>query len=353
MWQWGRRGAGPKLAVDMARGLGNVPGVESLLCLSEGAEILGLAHPPRNDLPIRTYRSLPGFAGRLLSVPAAALPLARRIRASGVDAALCAMPAPLDVLMAAALRLAGVPFAVVVHDAQLHPGDVFPWQMPLQRAVMRRAGGLFALSGHVAAQLRTRGVSQDISLIGHPPFTFDPPPPPVGAHGGPVRLLSFGRLLPYKGLDLLAAAMALLPNPAAFELRVVGAGPESPDLDRLRALPHTAVENRWVPEAEMGALIGWADAVLLTHREASQSGLAAAAAGRWVVSTRVGGLAEQLATEPMAILCDVDAAAIAAAVAGLLGRPVPPPSPVPTWQDSAETVAAGLRTLLRTPAARA
>ena len=142
------------------------------------------------------------------------------------------------------------------------------------------------------------------------------------AHGGAVRLLSFGRLLPYKGLDLLAEALQRV-GPARMEVRVVGSGPESPVLDALRRLPGVTVENRWVPEGEVGALLGWADALVLSHREASQSGVAAAAlaAGRWVVATRVGGIAEQLAGAACARLCEPDAGSLAAAIERLVDDP--------------------------------
>lgn len=349
MWQWGRRGAGPLVAAVTARELGRLDGVETVLSLSTGAELLRGANAPVNDLPVRTYASVAQFGVRLLSAPWLVPGLAARVRAARVDVALCAMPAPFDVAMAAALRRVGVPFAVVVHDAQLHPGDRFPMQMVLQRALLRRAGLLFALSGHVAGQLRAQGLrpGQALRSATLPPFVFDPPPPPVRAHGGPVRLLSFGRLMPYKGLDLLADAMERLPDPGAFELRVVGSGPEGPELARLRALPGVVVENRWVPEAELGHLLGWADAMVLTHREASQSGVAAAAmaAGRWIVATRVGGLEEQLRGDPMAVPCAPDAGSIAAAIASLPGRAAPAPRPLPDWRGSAEALAQGLRDL--------
>ncbi len=81
-----------------------------------------------------------------------------------------------------------------------------------------------------------------------------------------------------------------------WELRVVGSGPESDALAALRSTPGVTVENRWVPDEEVAALIAWADAVVLPYVEASQSGVApgAIAAGRIVVATRVGGLTEQL-----------------------------------------------------------
>ena len=349
MWQWGRRGAGPLVATVMARELGRLEDVEAVLSLSTGAELLQGPGAPANDLPIRTYRSMAQFGARLLSAPWLVPKLAARVRALQVDVAVCAMPAPFDVVMAAALRRSGVPFAVVVHDAHLHPGDRFPMQMVLQRALLHRAGLLFALSGHVAAQLRVQGMrpGQSLRSATLPPFVFDPPPPPVRAQGGPMRLLSFGRLMPYKGLDLLAAAMERLADPEAFELRVVGSGPEGAELARLRALPHVRVENRWVPETELGHLLGWADVMVLTHREASQSGVAAAAmaAGRWIVATRVGGLEEQLGSDPMAVLCEPDPDSIAAAIASLPSRPAPEPRPTPDWRGPAEAIAQGLRTL--------
>ena len=85
---------------------------------------------------------------------------------------------------------------------------------------------------------------------------------------------------------------------------MVGSGPESAELATLRAQPGVIVENRWVPDDEIGALFAWADVLVLPYKEASQSGIvpAAIAAGRMVVATRVGGLVEQLRNEGLATL---------------------------------------------------
>ena len=321
VWQWGRRGAGPRYAVELARSFGQAPGTASLLSLAAGAEILQSAEPPRCDLAFPTYAGVAGFALRALRAPLILPGLVRWLRAERVDVALCAMPAALDLVMAAALRRAGVPFAVVVHDADSHPGDGFPFQMRLQRRLIGQADGLFALSAHVAARLREQGAGGRLLMTGSlPPFAFGPPPPPPRAHGGRLRLLSFGRLLPYKGLDLLADGLARLGARDDLEVRVVGSGPESAVLGALRALPGVTVENRWVPEDEVGALLAWADALVLSHREASQSGVAAAAiaARRWIVATRVGGLAEQLQGVPGAILCEPDGESLVGALRHLV-----------------------------------
>ena len=157
-------------------------------------------------------------------------------------------------------------------------------------------------------------------------------------------------MLPYKGLDVLAAALPHL-TPGRFELRVVGTGPESSALAALRACAGVTVENRWVPEGEVGALLQWADALVLSHREASQSGVAAAAlaAGRWVVATRVGGLGEQLAGYPGARLCDGEPTALAAAIESLWYDPPPPAPPNNGWVDSVTTLAKALQAALVTP----
>ena len=344
VWQWGKRGAGPRYALELAEALRRVPGVAVVLSLSRGAEIMAEG-PPACDLPVDTYRGLAGWLARLAAIPVQARALAARLRPLRLDGAICAMPAPLDLLMAAALRGAGVPFAVAVHDATLHPGDILPLQGVLQRLLLARARALMVLSGHVEAQLRPMAAGRPVLRARLSPLDYGRPAAPPLAHGGKLRLLSFGRLLPYKGLDLLAAALARI-DTAALDIRVVGSGPEGAELDALRRLPGVSVENRWVPEGEVGALLGWADALVLSHREASQSGVAAAAlaAGRWVVATRVGALAEQLAGAPGCRLCEPEPGALAEAIADLAAHP---PDAAPAggdagWQESVASLAAAL-----------
>lgn len=351
VWQWGRRGAGPRYASELAAGLGQVPGVEAMLSLSRQSEILAGLDAPRCDLPVQTYRGMTDLLLRLPRLPFQVGGLARQVAALQPDAAICAMPAPLDMLMAAALRRVRVPYAVVVHDADLHPGDIHAWQMVLQRRLAARADAVVVLSRHVGDRLQAQGlvVGRKLILSEHPPMSFGPPPPPPRTHGGKLRLLCFGRLLPYKGLDLLAEAMAVLGPRDDLELRVMGQGPESAVLDQLRALPGVSVENRWVPEGEVGSILAWSDALVLPYREASQSGVAAAAlaAGRVVVATKVGGISEQLAGIDLARLVAPEAAALATALAALASEPWPPPKPVPDrWPQIAAALVRDLTAAL-------
>ena len=343
VWQWGRFGAGPKIAVALAEALRGLPDVQVFLSLSDRAEILQGPAPPVCDVPVATYRGLVGFAWRLLVSPVTILGLARRLRAIGPDLAVCAMPGPIDLMMLAALRLVGARSIVMVHDADAHPGDGLPFQMWLQRRLCRWADGVASLSSHVRDRMGAQGLIKGRSIeLTLPPLGYGVVP--VEPHDGPLRLLHFGRLLPYKGLDLLAEALAILGNPPNLSVRVVGSGPESTELDRLRGLPHVTVENRWVPEGEVGALLGWADALVLPYREASQSGVAAAAmaAGRAVVSTNVGGLAEQLKGSDRALLCDPTATGLAAAIGALLDGQIAllgvGDDPTAAWRDMAENL---------------
>jgi glycosyltransferase involved in cell wall biosynthesis len=320
VWQWGRFGGAPRFATLLAEGLAELPGVEVILSLSRGAEILRESSPPRCDLPVDTYSNLAGFLARVVTAPFALPGLVRRIRHLRPDIAICAQPGPLDLLMAAALRLLRIPFFVLVHDADAHPGDGFPMQMWLQRALCRRADAIASLTAHVGDRLRDQKLAgtpgRPLIRLRHPPMRYavtQAATPRRDAAPGTFRLLSFGRLLPYKGLDLLADSLRLLGTRPGLSIRVVGLGPESRELDALRGLPDVTVENRWVPETEVGALFSWADAVVLPYREASQSGVAAVAlaAHRYVVATNVGGLSEQLGSEPLAILCEPDATSLA------------------------------------------
>jgi glycosyltransferase involved in cell wall biosynthesis len=316
-WQWGRRGAGPRFGLGLHQGLAALPDTTALLSLSAQAELMAGPDAPVCDLPIDTYDGTWSLARRLLGAPFAVAPLRARLRELRLDAAVCAMSALLDPLMTRALAGLAIPYVVVVHDAVPHLGDRLsaPVVGPLQRRLLRGAAGVVALTSHVAELLAADGIVVR-GIAAHPPFHFGPTPPPF-AHSGRPRLLFFGRLLPYKGLDLLAAALG---EPGLdCEVRIVGSGPESASLAALRALPFVQLENRWVPEGEIGALLAWADALVLPYLEASQSGVAPAAlaAGRFVIATDVGGLGEQLASSPLARLCPPTADALALAIRSL------------------------------------
>ncbi len=354
VWQWGRRGAGPRFAAELAAGLRGAPDTVSLLSLSLQSDLVRGPMSPDMALPFSTYASLPGYLWRMLTIPFRVPRLMRELRQLRPDVAICAMPAPLDLLMGAALRRLRVPFFVLVHDADPHPGDAYPFQMNLQRRLVRHAAGLITLSNHVAQRLREQGGVGQRPMIAlyHPPFLFGPAAPSPSSHGGPLRLLFFGRLLPYKGLDLFAAALRRIGPRADLMVRIVGQGPETKALADLRGLQNVVVENRWVPEEEIAGLLTWADALVLSHTEASQSGVAAAAiaARRWLVATRVGGLVEQLQNEPLAKLCDPSPEALASAIIGLITNPPlagsPNRDPGLIWVELATTLVGRLRASL-------
>jgi glycosyltransferase involved in cell wall biosynthesis len=357
VWQWGRFGAGPRFGACLAEALRGRPGIEVTLSLCQDAEIMAGPNPPHCEMPVRSYRGRASFLLRLATAPLALPFLLSRLRGFMPDLAICAMPGPLDVLMGVALRLLGTRLVVVVHDADAHPGDGFPLQMTLQRWLCRCAGGLAVLCGHVGTRLRQQGLvgARRRALIPfeHPPFAFDMPGGQLAAARaeGPPRLLCFGRLLPYKGLDLLAGALASLPPDAAISVRVVGSGPESPALDALRARRGVTVENRWVPEAEIGALLAWSDAVILPYREASQSGVAAAAlaAGRPVIATCVGGLPEQLSNIAHAVFCEPTADSLAGGIKQWLETPMriaPPADAAAGWRQAASSLLSAIGTAL-------
>jgi len=77
------------------------------------------------------------------------------------------------------------------------------------------------------------------------------------------------------------------------------------------------VVNRWLTEDEIGALLPRFHGVVLSHAEASQSGVAAAALGSGIplIATPVGGLPEQVRHGEIGVVAaDADARALAAAI---------------------------------------
>ncbi len=185
------------------------------------------------------------------------------------------------------------PVVATIHDIEPHPGD--PGAHPLAFAAIRHlatgADRVIVHASHVAAATN-RLVGTDPTIIPHGELGSIYGAEATLSEPGPA--LFFGRAHGYKGLDVLVQAMEMFEGDEA-ELIVAGSGPSIDSLLNATSLPPSIrVMNGRVDADGVRSLFTEAAFVVLPYLEASQSGVAALAAGfgRPVIATDVGGLPE-------------------------------------------------------------
>ncbi|MGG7452095.1 glycosyltransferase family 4 protein [Plantibacter auratus] len=296
--QWGRTGAGPLFAAELAQALRD-GGCDVVVSHSLDAEVadrfVALGVP---SFTIRTYRDKRGAVLGLPRLLWAALRLDRFLRRHRIDVVVIAMEQLWQGVVAPVFRFGGRRSLLCVHDAAMHPGDFSRLEHLLRRAERRAADGAIAFSAPVAAALTSRGEfrADRVHETVHAAYRVDADRAVVRStyrEGVPV-IGCFGRLSAYKGLGLgVEAITELRRRGIRVRLRVVGSGTD----DALDLLRHEddELENRWVGQEEIAQVVGGFDIALLPYTEASQSGVLAYAMALGVPSvvTPVGGLAEQ------------------------------------------------------------
>jgi glycosyltransferase involved in cell wall biosynthesis len=249
-----------------------------------------------------------------------------------------------------------VPKVGMMHDVVLpnrHRGD-----LTLARIALRPLTGAVVHNRHIADQVRWLLPHIDpraITQVDHPPnLAMSTRPMPATP---PLRLLVFGHVRSYKGLELVFEAVAELQR-RGTDARLTVAGQFWQPLESWEQLiadlgltDKVELRNGYVPDDDLDALFGDHHLVVTPYRSASQSGVVplASAAGRPSVVTPVGGLPEQI-TDGIdgVVAADVSPMALADAIeraaanlddlsAGALGSST-------SWQDVATAViAAGSR----------
>jgi glycosyltransferase involved in cell wall biosynthesis len=203
--------------------------------------------------------------------------------------------------------------AVICHNVLPHerrPGDV-----TLTRALLSRADTVITHSAAQAAQARELVPGATVRTVAMPPHLpaslpqnqgteraevsapVYTPRPGLANPTAPTRLLFFGIVRPYKGLDVLLNALAKAPPHVTLTVAGEFWG-DITEMDNLIAelgvADRVTLRPGYVPADEIPALFGAADALVMPYREAtaSQNALLAFSHGVPVITTTAGSLAE-------------------------------------------------------------
>ncbi|WP_198135164.1 glycosyltransferase family 4 protein [Rhodopseudomonas palustris] len=310
---------------ELVRELQKDPGLRLHLSLSKQGDIFpdldGLGLP---GFHIDTYNSIPTALLSLARLPLIRAQFWKYVREHDISVVVCTMSHLWDVPVLWR-KPKDVVYLLVLHDALPHAGDDVAIRKRMLDSEIASSDGIIALTENTRKLVtEMSGYPRDrvwVIPLGVFPYAVRG----VSAQArtdAPLQLLFFGRLLPYKGLDLLLEAYRLLKGEGKnIALRIAGPGDIVQYRAQLDGLADVSIDNRWIPEEEVGAVFEDIDIVVAPYRGASQSGVLATsgAAGIPAVVTPVGGLAEQVLHEQTGIVAaDTSPAAIAAALGRLI-----------------------------------
>jgi glycosyltransferase involved in cell wall biosynthesis len=228
-----------------------------------------------------------------------------------------------------------LPVVLTIHDSNpFHGGE--SWLMRQGHAGLLRTFNAIVVHTQ-QAQRRVAAMGTNPNLIyriphgllgmSGPPAAF-PVPRPVRDR---LVLLQFGKIKPYKGVDLLLEALTLVSGTLRerLDVRIVG----KPHMDtagleqfiRANGLARcVTLRFEFVSEAEEERLFADADAIVLPYRDIDASGVAMSAIARGVpvLATAIDGFRELFEEEGGArLVSPADAAALSKAITDWLSAP--------------------------------
>jgi glycosyltransferase involved in cell wall biosynthesis len=236
----------------------------------------------------------------------------------------------IDRLFLPALRRIA-PLVLTAHDSRPFNGAAWRLQKWGATGILHEFDGVIVHTAEALARLTEQGrPAATVVRIPHGLLEDSEPvavrPPQASSR---VRFLLFGKLKPYKGADVLIAALRQLPDDLRRQVEVLIVGQPQMDVAPLQQASRELgaslrLDLRFVPDCEMSALLSAADVIVFPYREIDVSGVLMAALrhGRPVIASRIGGFAELLADGRHGFLVPPgDATALAGAIEKLCAEP--------------------------------
>lgn len=248
-------------------------------------------------------------------------------------------------IRAIALMRRHAPVLLTVHDTTPFNGkSVNRMQVDGLEDVLRLVDALIVHTDAGRETLRERGVDADrIHVVPHGPLDLRGAEAEV-RRPGLWRIVMFGRLQDYKGLDVLIEAAGLLDSETRARIEIVVAGEPMTDLAplvmRVQALglqDVVQIRPHRLDEGAMSALLHSADAFVFPYRAIESSGVLflVAALGKWMVASDLGSFRTMIANGENGTLVEPnDPTRLAAALRSSIGREVTgAPPAAPDWVE--------------------
>lgn len=203
-----------------------------------------------------------------------------------------------------------IPKVYTCHDPILHQGEQIWLQQKMQDKLLKQAKRVIILSSVFRDELILKGVKQkDIDVIPHGIFDyyFKISPNALKNFEHSPTILFFGRILDYKGLDLILRTFPLIKKQITSALLLIaGQGDITPYKSLIESQKDVLVINRWLGDSEVASIFEKADVLVCPYKQASQSGAipVAYAFKMPVIATKVGGLVEQVDDAKTGFLVD-------------------------------------------------
>ena len=303
---WGRKGGGAKYSFEIAKELSKKKDTNFHLSLSKKCELLqqyqSLFAP---TLYVDTYESILGFLHTfVIRKYSLKKQLEEYIRENNIDVIIIGMDFFWGHMIQQAAINAGVKTILVVHEPQPHPKESLPMiffkNLNFKKSIPG-ADRIVALTKHVK-ELITELYEVDpenISVIPHGIFSYykTNKARQFKKDHEKIKILYFGRIDYYKGLDILLDAFYEIENIRNdVQLEIWGSGDISDYQNQIGKIQNIRIENRWINEDEISEAFQNGDVCVLPYREASQSGVVgiAAHAAMPIVACPSDGLKDQL-----------------------------------------------------------
>lgn len=294
---FGRKGAGPAIALEMAKSLHK-----------QGHEIYYYASSMVEN---RKYVEAESFTSRFFDTYQSRLSYIQSVFFSGkIGKVVSSIKKDNPDVVYSPMNDMWLPFIFpklkdllrikTIHDVGIHEGNESIVNKWWNNTNFKDAEKFVILSRKYVPKLVERGIHEkDIVVIPHAGFDYYAA---LGVSNSDEttgkNVLFFGRIDKYKGIEVLLKAMPkVIAAHPDVKLCIAGNGNMDSYADGLeKCKDNIDLQNRWIKDEEVAGFVSWADVVVLPYTHATQSGVIplAYAFSKPVIATNVGCLDEQV-----------------------------------------------------------